>query len=123
MKKWIGKVIILIGVVHLIFGFITYRSAWAEMLAEGLFNTVDGQLGHEVAFWFIAFGLLTLIFGRLIDWYERIGQPLPAFLGWELLVISIAGIVMMPVSGWWFLLFPAIGAIRHSRKIKIHAVR
>ena len=112
MKKWIGKVIIFIGIIHLVFGFISYRTAWAEMLRSGLFNTVDSQLEHQAAFWFIVFGMLVLILGGLIDWCEGHKQVLPKFLGWSLLALSIVGIVMMPISGWWFLLIPAIGAIR-----------
>lgn len=118
MKKWIGKVIILIGVIHLIFGFITFRAAWAEMLQQGFFNTVAGHLGHNIAFWFIAFAFLTLILGGLIDWCEGNKQPLPRFLGWSLLALSFSGVVMMPISGWWLLLIPAIGSIRQSGKAK-----
>lgn len=121
-KKWIGRVIILIGVVHLFYGITTYGTTWSKMFRDGLFNTVDGSPAHEAAFWFIFFGFLMLIFGGLVDWFENNKQQLPLFLGWSLLALSVAGVVMMPVSGWWFLIVSAVGAIYRQTKAEKHKI-
>ncbi len=56
MKRWIGRSIIIIGLLHTIFGLIAFRSTLALLLREGIINTVNGQPDREMAFWFIFFG-------------------------------------------------------------------
>ncbi|QEC53026.1 DUF6463 family protein [Anseongella ginsenosidimutans] len=122
MKKWMGRAIILTGVVHLIYGITVYGTAWSEMFHNGLFNTVDGNPAHEAAFWFIFFGFLMVIQGGLIDGFENKKQPLPLFLGWSLLALSVAGAVMMPASGWWFLIVVAVGTICRQSNAENHHI-
>lgn len=114
MKCWIGKSIMFIGAVHSAFGFIGFRQTLAELLREGLINTVNGQPKREFAFWFILFGLFAILFGAFVDWCERSGFKLPSFLGWGLLVMTLIVITIMPISGGWLLLAPSIGAILYN---------
>ena len=59
-------------------------------------------------------GFLTLLAGALIDRMEARGIPLPAFVGWFLLILTAAILIVMPISGGWLLLPGAIGAIFRS---------
>ncbi len=111
MQAWIGKSIIFIGIVHSLFGFVVFRSTLAGLLRDGLVNTVNGQPEREFAFWFLFFGFMAIISGTLVDWCERIYEKLPGFLGWSLLALTAALVILMPVSGGWSLFIPAIGAI------------
>jgi hypothetical protein len=43
MKQWIGRSIIVIGILHTIVGFIGLRSILAVLLNEGIINTVNQQ--------------------------------------------------------------------------------
>ena len=118
MKIWIGKAIIIIGIIHNVFGFVVFRSTLFELFSAGLFNTVNGQPVREIAFWFIFAGFFAILFGLLVDWVERKGLELPKFLGWSLLALTLMTVTIMPVSGGWLMFIPAFGAIAKSNKIK-----
>lgn len=115
MQVWIGKSIMIIGAIHTAFGLAVFRSTLAEIFREGFVNTVNGQPLREFAFWFLVFGFLAIIFGALVDWCERQDVKLPKFLGWSLLALTLIIVTIMPISGGWLLLIPAIGAILRSR--------
>ncbi len=116
MKAWIGKSIIIIGIIHSVFGFVVFRSTISEIFGEGLLNTVNGQPIREAVFWFIFFGFLLIIFGLFIHWYEQKGLRLPSFLGWSFLIFTITIVAIMPISGGWLMLIPSIGAIIKAHK-------
>ena len=109
MKSWIGKSLVVVGLIHLSFGFIFMRSVLGVLWGEGLFNTVNGQPPREMVFWFLVSGFLTLIIGGLVDRLESSGLGLPVFLPWSFLSLVIIGIVIMPISGIWLLVPPTIG--------------
>ncbi len=115
MQAWIGKSIMIIGAIHSAFGFVVFRSTLAEIIRDGLVNTVNGQPMREFAFWFIIFGFLAIIFGMFVDWGERQDLKLPKFLGWSLLALTLIIVTTMPISGGWLLFIPTIGAILCSR--------
>lgn len=115
MQAWIGKSIMIIGAIHTMFGFVVFHSTLAEIIREGFVNTVNGQPVREMAFWFIVFGFLAIFFGLFVDWSEREGLKLPKFFGWGLLALMLIIVTIMPISGGWTLLIPAIGAILRSR--------
>jgi hypothetical protein len=114
VKRWIGRSIVAIGLLHTVFGLIAFRDILAVWLREGIMNTVNGQPDREMAFWFIFCGFFMLIFGALIDCCESKGVELPLVLGWGLLTISLIGVMFMPVSGFWLFIIPSIGAIRRK---------
>lgn len=116
MQAWIGKSIIFIGIVHSIFGFVVFRATLAEIITDGVLNTVNGQPKREFVFWFLFFGFMAIIAGAVIDWCERKFGVLPDFLGWSLFALALVCVTIMPVSGGWTILVPAIGAILRSRK-------
>ena len=114
MKAWIGKAVVFIGIVHTIFGFVVFRSTLAELVTEGIFNTVNGQPDREFAFWFLFFGFMAIIVGLVVDWCERKIGELPNFFGWSLLALTALLVTIMPVSGGWAVFVPAIAAIYRS---------
>lgn len=116
MQAWIGKSVVFIGIVHSVFGFVVFRSTLAELVREGLVNTVNGQPKREFVFWFLFFGFMAIIAGALTDWCERNFGKLPGFLGWSLLALTLTCVTIMPVSGAWLLFVPAVGAIFRARK-------
>ena len=116
-KSWVGRALIAVGVIHTLFGLVGFRSTLGQLVSEGLWNTVHGQPVREYAFWFIVTGLMLMLFGGLVHANERDGRPLPPTVSWGLLVLTVAMVVIMPISGGWLLLPPAIGAVlkRSSR--------
>ncbi len=104
-----------VGIAHTVFGLVGLRGTFADLVRDGLVNTVNGQPEREFAFWFVATGLFLVLFGAVIDWFERGGYPLPGFLGWALGVLSVAGVLIMPASGWWLFFVPAWALLHRQR--------
>jgi hypothetical protein len=116
MKFWIGKSIVVIGLLHTVVGVFGFYGTLTELLDERVFDTVYGQPLRELTFWFIAFGLLTMVFGIFVDSYERTFPRFPRRLGWSLFLFAIAVAAAIPISGTWLFFIPAVGAIHHSRR-------
>lgn len=113
-KKWIGRFIVFIGIVHISVGFILIGDVGLELLREGLFNTVYGQPMREAFFWFSFGGLTMIIIGKLVHWYEQQVIPFPTFLGWSLLGLSLLVVFIMPASGGWLLLIPSVAILNKN---------
>lgn len=111
MKNWIGLSIMVIGIIHSLFGMVFLNETLAELLREGLFNTVHGQPMREATFWFLFGGIAMILIGALVRWMEKQNYQLPRFLGWSLLAIAVAVVFIMPASGGWLMFVPAFGAL------------
>jgi hypothetical protein len=116
MKAWIGKSVLVIGILHSIFGFVVFRGILGDLVGEGLFNTVDIQPDRNAAFWFLFGGFALLIIGGLIDWAEKKKLALPSFLKWSFAVLTVVGCVIMPKSGFWMLIIPTVGLFLRRSK-------
>ncbi|MEO1261347.1 MAG: DUF6463 family protein [Bacteroidota bacterium] len=111
MKNWIGLSIVAIGGIHTVFGIVFLRPTLLELWQEGLFNTVNGQPVREACFWFLFAGAAMAMIGALVNHLEKQGTSFPRFLGWSLLTIAVSVVFIMPASGGWLMLVPAIGAL------------
>lgn len=71
--------------------------------------------------WFLFAGFFMALLGLAVDHLEKYGagKKLSA-LGLGLIAFAILGIVMMPVSGFWLLLIPAVGMIWNGRTTASH---
>jgi hypothetical protein len=123
VTRWIGRAVLAIGALHTAVGLVMFRRTLAELVADGIVNTVHGQPVREFAFWFLFFGLLAMLLGALIDWCEQEPRPLPAFLGLSLLALFVACVTIMPASGGWLIAVPAWGALRQARGTAARPVR
>ncbi len=109
MRRSHGFLLLGVGALHTLFGLVAGRAALAEMARPGSVHTVGGLSRPSLLFWFLMFGFVLLPLGHLCFWVERrLGRPLPAFLGWELLAVAMIGVVLDPRSGFWLGL--ALGA-------------
>lgn len=116
MKNWIGKFLFGIGVLHTLFGLILLLPLiGAELLEDGLLNTINGQPKREAFLWFLISGFFMLVVGGLINFLEKNQQPIPHFLGWSLLGITLFTLFFSPLSGAWLILVPAIALILKNR--------
>ena len=114
MRRWIGRWIIGVGVIHAGLGFVIFQEHLLAILHDGLWNAVDGHSGRPLAFWFVFLGLFTIVFGGLVDWMERRELTLPRFVSWAFFVLVVLGIVTMPVGGGWLLLPAGLGVVVRS---------
>ncbi len=108
MRVWIGRWIIGVGVIHTVIGFVLFAEPLREIVAARLWNSLSPSTPMRyLAFWFLFGGVTTILVGYLADWIERVAErALPRPLGWTLLGVALAGVILTPVSGFW-LVFPA----------------
>jgi len=115
MVAWIGKWLFAVGVIHLSFGIFFMHTTLAVLWSEGLLNTVNGQPPREAVFWFLCTGIMMLIVGVLVDQAERQRLAIPRFVTWSFVVLTVIGVVVMPISGIWLLIPPAAGMVTRRR--------
>ena len=115
MKRWIGRWLFGVGVVHCLFGVVFLGDLLAPIAAEGYVDTVNGQPEREFAVWFLATGVLLLAIGLIVDWNEARRAGWPRGVALLLTVLTIALAVIMPRSGVWLLLPPVVALWRGGR--------
>ena len=108
---WIGKWLFAVGVIHSLFGLLFMRGTLAVLWSEGLFNTVNGQPAREAVFWFLCTGIMLLIAGVLVDQAERQRLAIPRLVTWSYVVLTVIGVIVMPISGIWLLIPPVAGMV------------
>jgi hypothetical protein len=118
MRGWIGWSILLVAVIHTVSGIVFLSSAFANVVRDGVFDTVrlTTVSASSVAFWFFVSGFLAFIVGGLVHHIERLGAAFPRFLPWALLLLTLFGCALMPVSAWWLLLVPSAGMFVRARR-------
>jgi len=120
MKIWIGKSLIVIGIIHTVFGLVVAQGIISEVAQEMFFNAIANQFEREAIFWFFITGFTLMIIGGLINWAELRQMELPPFLKWALLSLTVCGCFMMPASGFWTLFVPVVGLFL-QKNMKIDA--
>lgn len=117
MRRWIGRWLIGVGVVHNVVGVYSFLPVLREMASAGLWNSTGMDPMRNLVFWFLSFGFVLMILGSVTDWIERqLPGALPSALGWSLLLLMVIGIIVMPASGFWLLIPALYGCLRTRRK-------
>lgn len=121
MKAWIGKSLLVIGILHTGLGFVLYQSIIGELAQELFFDAIGDQPERRTAFWFFVGGFTFMIIGGLINWAEKQSMVLPSFLKWALLALAVWGCLMIPVSGCWTLFVPVAGLfLQKNRQLEVN---
>ena len=111
-----GLLLIAISVLHTVFGFVKGYGPLAEIVRAGFFNVLAGHSPRLAIVWFLFFGFLIFLLGHLCMWIERhLKRPVPGFLGWELVVLSLIGVALMG-GGFWLLMAIAVYIIVGSTR-------
>jgi hypothetical protein len=122
-----GSWLAIVGALHQIVGLAVgigllppYEGAEAGapllgMLRAGVIGAVEPHPDRMVLFWFLATGFGMLTTGWLAHVLERRGA-LPRSFGAVLGALSLAGGVLIPVSGLWLGLVPAVLAWRRGTR-------
>ncbi len=111
MRRLSGPLLMATGVLDLLVCLLLYAGPLAAIAQDGFFNAVEfnpAQFDREAAFWHVTFGTTVLILGALVHWAQARTGTLPAFLGWSLFALGVAGAILMPVSGFWVILPQAV---------------
>ena len=115
MGKLAARVLIGIGVVHLLLFLWFGRRVLVAIANEGLWNTIDPIRDRQMIFWALMTGVFGLLLGQLALWIEAHGKSLPGFLGWQLIAIALVCGVLMPESGGWLFMIPGVLVLLGSR--------
>ena len=120
MRRSAGPLLMATGVLHLLAGLLSaYPGPLAAIARDGFVDAVErhpAQFDREAAFWWMAFGVTLLILGHLVHWTQARLGVLPAFLGWSLLALGVAGVILMPAAGFWLAFPPAVLVLAVGRR-------
>lgn len=109
MKDWIGKWMMFVALGHTAVAVAFFSNGYREVMAQGFFNAVRSEKSG-LAVWFMLFGFLLFIAGMLVSALEKQAAPIPLAIGVALLLLTVLGVSLMPVSGFW-LMIPVIVAL------------
>lgn len=116
MKRWIGRWLMAVAVVHIVYAFIAYRGPFRAMMDKGLLDSVGTDPVLAEAAWFLLCGPVFFMLGLTIDHIEKSGV-VPKSIGWGLLIFGILGATLMPAGGFWLFFPPALFIfLRASRR-------
>jgi hypothetical protein len=116
LKGFTGYLLIGIGTLHTLVGVLSCHRDIFAIARAGFVNAVEPEQHRIAVFWFLMSGFSLLILGHMCMWLERkLRRPVPAFVGWELLLLSAAGAVLLPISGFWLVLAVAVYVIVSGR--------
>jgi hypothetical protein len=107
-----------VAALHTVFAAVVFEPQWREVARRGVFDSVgtDPMLGAVA--WFVLFGALLALLGWSIFLIERHAAPAAVpmrAMGVGLLALTLLGIVLMPASGLWLALPPALALCMRSR--------
>ena len=112
MKRWIGRWLIGISIFHSVVAGLIFGKDLVAVARRGEFHTIGSDPTAGAAIWFLLFGVLLFVCGLVIDALEQASpRPLPKTIGWSLLALSLMGVMIMPLSGFWLAFPPAIAII------------
>ena len=121
MKLWkySGTLLSATGVIHIIVAMISGWSVYKELVFDGLINSIGSNIQRGFSFWFLLIGVLLIMFGQSLQYYIKKEQtPAPLFLGYALLILSVLGCLIVPISGFWFFIPQALIIILAKRNMK-----
>lgn len=111
-RPWKGRWLLAVALLHTAVAAILFAPQWRALWQRGVFNAVAGDVHMGNAIWFLLFGAVLALLAWEVTALER-SQPPAALrpMGWCLLALVAAGLVLMPVSGFWLVLPPALALL------------
>ncbi|MDE9365923.1 DUF6463 family protein [Luteipulveratus sp. YIM 133132] len=116
---WAARSLAVIGAVHVAMTPLLYGDAVSGIVRGGVIGQVDADPAlldeRSAAFWYATAGLAALLLAAHVRDLERRG-PLPAHVSLGLVGLTVWGVALVPVSGFWAFTVPAAIAWRRRRR-------
>jgi hypothetical protein len=106
--RFAGRLLMGIALVHAAFGLWFGRAILADIARDGFLAAVDVHRDRQLVFWFLLASPLLWLLGELVAWLDARRIAPPVWLGLQVLALAIAGVLLMPASGFWLVLVPAL---------------
>jgi uncharacterized membrane protein len=104
-----GIFLITTGILHTLVALMMEKNAFIAIFCNGFFNGIGTNVELGLAFWFLICGIVTVFLGQILHYYIKKEQtPAPKFLGYNLLILSVIGCCIVPVSGFWLFIPQAL---------------
>ncbi|MCU0633974.1 MAG: DUF6463 family protein [Gemmatimonadaceae bacterium] len=117
-RRWIGRYLVGVGVLHCLVGLVLYAPAGAAIVRDGLWNAVDPHADRNVFFWFLCAGALLILVALLVDRAEHAHLDVPRSVLWGWTTLTIVCLIAMPISGFWLVLPALVGLARHNARCR-----
>lgn len=112
MSKIAAWSLFFLGVAHIAFGIVRFKTPLAAALAAGFFNQFYDPELRRTAFWFIMVGPLLVLVGHIaIRAVAANDHALLTVIGTYAIVASVIGIAAFPKSPLWLLFVVALALI------------
>jgi hypothetical protein len=115
-SPWIGRWLMAVSVIHCAFGVFVFRQHLLQIAQTGWLGGVGRDAMLSAATWFMLFSAPLMLAGLAIHTLERQGAGLPRALAWWLLGTAAIGVALMPASGFYLVLPPAIAILLRARR-------
>ena len=117
--KYSGLLLIITGILHTIVALLLNGKIYLEIIQDGLFNALGDDYSRQFTFWFFVCGVFLIFFGQTLHYYQKREQkPAPLSLGYSMLIFSIFGCIIVPISGFWLFIPQALIIIIGNKKLK-----
>lgn len=117
--KYSGMLLVATGILHTLVAIVLGKEAFLGIIRDGLINVILEDYTRAFAFWFLICGIFLILFGQVLHYYMKKEQrPAPLFLGYSLLILSIFGCVIEPISGFWLFIPQALIIIIANKKVR-----
>lgn len=118
-STWKGLWLLAVAVVHTLFAAVAFQPQLHQIAQRGVFDSVGTDPMAGAVTWFVLFGGVFALLGWAVLLVERHAAPVSIplrGLGAGLLALTLLGIVLMPTSGFWLALPPALALCWRPRR-------
>jgi hypothetical protein len=122
MLRRTGFLWMIVSILHGIVGIFFYAPQWQAIAQDGWFNVIAPNpftpiFDREDAFWFMFLTPFIFLIGKLCVWVDQQKLHLPISFSITILATVLVGLFLMPISGFWLALLPAVLMLYASTKL------
>jgi len=110
-----------VSVIHFAVGLLVFREHLPLILQTGWLGGVERDATLGVVTWFMLLSPALMMAGLAIHTIEQQGAALPRSLAWWLLGTAALGVALMPASGFYLVVPPAIAILLRTRRLNTGA--